>query len=302
MKTSTVSMLLNSLFLTVLCLMAVGTSSYRVRVTQSYRPVVIVHGVFDNAAGMQDLQQMIEKAHPGTNVTALNLYPDDKSLHPLWPQVKDFGDAIQEIMKGAKDGINILCYSQGGVICRGVLSTIPDHNVHTFIALSSPLMGQFGDTNVFSFLPSELREEVYKFCYKSIGQDHISVCQYWNDPQHQDLFAEKSVYLAVLNNQTGNANSTEWKKNFLRIKQLVMIGGPDDGVITPWQSSHFGFYDQNLTVVEMQDQLVYKEDYFGLKTLDQRGSLQTCVVSGVEHTHWHGNQTVFDKCIEPWLG
>ena len=35
------------------------------------------------------------------------------------------------------------------------------------------------------------------------------------------------------------------KKNFLRIKQLVLIGGPDDGVIMPWQSSIFGFYDYN---------------------------------------------------------
>ena len=28
----------------------------------------------------------------------------------------------------------------------------------------------------------------------------------------------------------------EWKNNFLRLKQMVLIGGPDDGVITPWQS------------------------------------------------------------------
>ena len=28
----------------------------------------------------------------------------------------------------------------------------------------------------------------------------------------------------------------EYKKNFLRLEQLVLIGGPDDGVITPWQS------------------------------------------------------------------
>ena len=27
-----------------------------------------------------------------------------------------------------------------------------------------------------------------------------------------------------------------YKKNFLALEQLVLIGGPDDGVITPWQS------------------------------------------------------------------
>lgn len=30
--------------------------------------------------------------------------------------------------------------------------------------------------------------------------------------------------------------SSEWRRNFLGIKKLVLIGGPDDGVITPWQS------------------------------------------------------------------
>ena len=29
---------------------------------------------------------------------------------------------------------------------------------------------------------------------------------------------------------------SEWKMNFLKIKKLVLVGGPDDGVITPWQS------------------------------------------------------------------
>ncbi len=30
----------------------------------------------------------------------------------------------------------------------------------------------------------------------------------------------------------------DFKSNFLNLKQLVLIGGPDDGVITPWQSRH----------------------------------------------------------------
>ena len=37
-----------------------------------------------------------------------------------------------------------LFLSKGGIICRGILETMSDHNVHTFIALSSPQMGQYG--------------------------------------------------------------------------------------------------------------------------------------------------------------
>lgn len=35
-------------------------------------------------------------------------------------------------------------FLQGGLICRAFLSTTPDHNVHTFISLSSPQAGQYG--------------------------------------------------------------------------------------------------------------------------------------------------------------
>ncbi|XP_022110848.1 lysosomal thioesterase PPT2-A-like isoform X2 [Acanthaster planci] len=207
---------------------------------------------------------------------------------------------MRPIMEQAKSGVILLCYSQGGITCRGILETMPDHNVHTFIALSSPLMGQYGDTSYIPMIP-KLKEDVYKFCYlTTFGQD-ISVCNYWNDPHHRSMYLQHNKYLPVVNNETANAKSKEWKANFLRLKQMVMIGGPDDGVITPWQSSHFGFYDTSEKVVEMKDQEVYKMDYFGLKTLDQRDALKTYVIPGVKHTNWHGNKTVFDCCIEPWL-
>ena len=45
----------------------------------------------------------------------------------------------------------------------------------------------------------------------------------------------------------------------------------------------------------------YIDDAFGLKTLDEEGKVHIFAVPGVEHVHWHGNKTVFDKYIEPWL-
>lgn len=32
----------------------------------------------------------------------------------------------------------------GGLICRALLATMPDHNVHSFISLAAPQMGQYG--------------------------------------------------------------------------------------------------------------------------------------------------------------
>ena len=30
---------------------------------------------------------------------------------------------------------------------------------------------------------------------------------------------------------------TEYKSNFERIGKLILIGGPDDGIVEPWQST-----------------------------------------------------------------
>ncbi|TRY65733.1 hypothetical protein DNTS_005574 [Danionella cerebrum] len=267
----------------------------------SYKPVIIVHGLFDSSSDFINLHGFINASHPGTNVTVLDLFDRSASLQPLWTQVEGFTKAIYPIMQNAADGIHIICYSQGGLVCRGILSILPDHNVHSFISLSAPQAGQYGDTDYLKYLfPEFVKSNVYHVCYTGVGQK-ISICNYWNDPHHRDLYINSSDYLALLNNERPNPNSTAWKQNFLRIKKLVLIGGPDDGVITPWQSSQFGFYDDNETVIEMKNQKVFLMDLFGLKTLSARGDLALCSIPGVAHVYWHSNETVYKTCIEKWL-
>ncbi|CDQ91370.1 unnamed protein product [Oncorhynchus mykiss] len=210
-----------------------------------YKPVVIVHGLFDSSGAFVELLRFINQSHPGTNVSVFDLFDRSSSLQPLWKQVEGFKAAIYPIIQNAANGVHFICYSQGGLICRGILSTLPDHNVHSFISLSSPQAGQYGDTNYLKYLfPQFMKFNLFHFCYTSVGQ-RISICNFWKDPHHMDMYVNSSDYLALLNSERTNPNSTGqqlcphclWKKNFLRIKKLVLIGGPDDGVITPWQSS-----------------------------------------------------------------
>ncbi|XP_022602115.1 lysosomal thioesterase PPT2-A-like [Seriola dumerili] len=266
-----------------------------------YRPVVIVHGILDGPKQFQTLRQYITKAHPGTEVPVIDLYNNLKSFVPLWKQVQGFKKAIESISQKAPDGIHLLCFSQGGLICRALLFTTPRHNVHNFISLSSPQAGQYGDTAYLRWLfPQYLKKTVYKICYSRFGQT-LSICQYWNDPHHRSLYLQRNNFLTKLDGEISHADMIAWRENFLRIKKLVLIGGPDDGVITPWESSRFGFYDSNENVVEMRNQEFYKSDVFGLKTLDARGDVRTCIQSGVKHVQWHSNHTVFKSCIEKWL-
>uniref|UniRef100_A0A8K9Y448 palmitoyl-CoA hydrolase n=1 Tax=Oncorhynchus mykiss TaxID=8022 RepID=A0A8K9Y448_ONCMY len=188
----------------------------------------------------------------GTNMSVIDLYDNMASPTPLWVQV------------------------QGGLICQGLLSTLPDHNVQSFISLSSPQAGQYGDTEILTlFFPHYLkaRSQLFFFFFFFAPK-----CFVLPDPHQRERFLKSSNYLAL--------------KNFLRINKLVLIGGPDDGVITPWESSQFGFYDFNETIVEMRNQEWYVRDSFGLKTLHARGDLAVYVLSGVKHSYWHSNETV----------
>uniref|UniRef100_A0A4W5KLR1 palmitoyl-CoA hydrolase n=1 Tax=Hucho hucho TaxID=62062 RepID=A0A4W5KLR1_9TELE len=253
--------------------------------TFGYKPVIIVHGLFDGPKQFLMMSRLIQEAHPGTNVS-----------------VQAFKKTLYPIMQEAENGVHLICFSQGGLICRGLLSTLPDHNVQSFISLSSPQAGQYGDTEILKlFFPHYyLKARVFHVCYSSVGQKW-SICNFWNDPHQRERFLKSSNYLSLLNGERPHREMTEWRKNFLHINKLVLIGGPDDGVITPLESSHFGFYDFNETIVEMKNQEWYVSDSFGLKTLHARGDLAVYVLSGVKHSYWHSNETVFRSCIEEWL-
>lgn len=276
-----------------------------------YKPVIIVHGVMSEASHMEDMKDLIEESHPGTNVTLVHLYPDVESFTPLQRQIRFWKKKMEPLMKEAVDGIHLICHSQGGLICQGLLGEIEGHNVHTFVALSSPLNGQFGvPTFVSNYIPwlKGKREKLSSFMYTTITQDTFAISNYWKDPraQYYAEYLEESHYLPVILNNPDCARINKEdiarrKNNFLQLKKLVLIGGPDDGVITPWQSSLYGYYDEDYGIIPMKEQRLYKEDWFGLRTMFERGDVITNPILGVTHVDWHGNEVVFKSYIDPYL-
>lgn len=82
---------------------------------------------------------------------------------------------------------------------------------------------------------------------------------------------------------------------------MILIGGPNDSVITPWQSSHFGYFNADNDVIPMHDRDVYKNDTIGLKTLDKKKKLELVTVPHINHFMWHLNLTLIDTIILPLL-
>ncbi|XP_030826334.1 lysosomal thioesterase PPT2, partial [Camarhynchus parvulus] len=180
---------------------------------------------------------------------------------------------------------------QGGLICRALLATTPDHNVRSFISLAAPQMGQYGDTDYLKWLfPQHMKSNLYRLCYTPLGQG-VSICNYWNglSPKTPKISQKSQIPKIPKKRPKKPQNRPEWKRNLLRIQRLVLIGGPDDGVITPWQSRTFSRSQ------------VFLQDTFGLKSLWARGALGGCSVPGVPHTAWHSHRGVYERCIRPWL-
>uniref|UniRef100_A0A3P9M0D2 palmitoyl-CoA hydrolase n=1 Tax=Oryzias latipes TaxID=8090 RepID=A0A3P9M0D2_ORYLA len=269
----------------LMVLLAVGCTS-------SYKHVIIVHGILSGPNDLQTLSRFITEEHPSTKVTVIDLFNNMESIKPLWKQVHGVGKVIQRIMKKSPRGVHLLCFSQGGLICRGVLSVLPNHNVHAFIALASPLAGQYGVMK--SYYPSSATDSVHFLCYNKFMQKRISLCNFWNDPHQQVKYLKHNNFLPLLNGRKPHSKMAGIGFSCLLLK-LVLIGGPDDDVIIPWQSS-----SHSIKFPMFLPQF-YREDTFGLRTLDARSDIIMCSCSGVKHSEWDSNQQVFKRCIKPWL-
>ena len=136
-----------------------------------------------------------------------------------------------------------------------------------------------------------------------LSGEEVSLCGYWKDPT-AEFFPEYLKYspiLPYLDNEIAHEKSDLYKENFLGVRKVVLAGGPGDGVVTPWESTQYGYFDENLQAVGMKDYFLYKNDSFGLKTLDERNDLTLCTVFMLHHNKFHRNKRVYRDCVKPHI-
>lgn len=70
------------------------------------------------------------------------------------------------------------------------------------------------------------------------------------------------------------------KKRFEELKGLMMVEFSKDTMIYPKETAQFGSLDAKGNHISMKDQDIYKNDSFGLKTLDEAGKIKMYTVDG----------------------
>jgi len=64
------------------------------------------------------------------------------------------------------------------------------------------------DTDYLKWLfPTSMRSNLYRICYSPWGQE-FSICNYWHDPHHDDLYLNASSFLALINGERDHPNAT----------------------------------------------------------------------------------------------
>ena len=79
--------------------------------------MIIFHGIFSKAEDMEDLVGLIQRDHPGTEVHNIDGFDDLKSMTEMWKQVASIKSKMMPIFNSTTDGVNMICFSQGKVVC-----------------------------------------------------------------------------------------------------------------------------------------------------------------------------------------
>lgn len=282
-------------------------------------PIFMMHGVGGTYHDFDGMTGWITEVDPAVVIENLQLYNGPMSLENMWTQQQAIVDAIREKVRAKPEvyrhGYVFLCHSQGAVLCRSVIEMMDDHHVHSFISLAGPHMGEFGIPGIFQDVIPWGRDLAWRFFFTDDFQSKLSVAAYWNDPRHDEHleYLANNTFLPVFNNEPNrssqgpglpksDAEADRYKNNFLRLEKLVLLMGGRDETIIPKESSHFEFYNEEMSaVVPLEDTPLWLQDHLGLRALNSTGRLVRLVNPTARHLTWMHNKTVCQQFILPWL-
>lgn len=104
--------------------------------------------------------------------------------------------------------------------------------------------------------------------------------QYFRNPEGLDEYLESSNFLADINNEREVKNET-YISNLKKLKRFVMFMFEEDTTVVPKESAYFADYNKTSDeVTKLQERTLYKEDWLGLKWLDEKKRLEFKVAEG----------------------
>jgi palmitoyl-protein thioesterase len=270
-------------------------------------PLLIWHGLGDNYAadGLHTVGDLANATNPGTYVYYVRLDEDAGSdrtatfLGNVTEQIAQVCDDIREHAVLSKaPGLNALGFSQGGQFLRGLVERCGgDVKIRNLVTFGSQHDG---------IAKYQICKDGDWLCKSYVGllkantwgtwvQGHLVPSQYFkatNDTTGEgaEEYLENSNFLADINNERVLKN-VSYAKNLAALDNFVMYLFEDDETVIPKESGWFAYTNgTDGKVTQLRDRAIYKEDWIGLRALDQKGGLHFETTEG-------GHMTLGDKVL-----
>jgi len=258
-------------------------------------PVVIWHGLGDSAdaAGLRDVANLINDIHPGTYVHIVSLADrgsNDRQASFFGNVTEQLDDVCQRLASDnilrTAPAIDAVGFSQGGQFIRGYIERCGGWapRVRSLITFGSQHNGIAEFQKCASATDWVCRSANALLKSSTVWSDFVQSrlvpAQYYRDPNDFENYLSYSNFLADINNEREQKNAT-YAQNLATLEKFIMVVFDEDQTVVPKESGWFA--EVNITsgkVTDLRDRPIYKEDWIGLKALDQKDGLVFVNVSG----------------------
>ncbi|KAJ1427676.1 putative palmitoyl-protein thioesterase 1 [Ochromonadaceae sp. CCMP2298] len=230
----------------------------------------------NDPGGMVPLANAISEYLGGAYV--LNVQIGDSSIADIMngfimnldDQVDYFANVVASDANLAQ-GFNAVGYSQGNLVIRGYIEKYNSPPVFNFISMHGPLagVGSFPGCSVDHTFCRAFAELLGALAYKPLIQDHLAQANYFRDPMKIPQYIDGDIFLADINNE--QAVNGSYSKNWASLNSVCLVKALADATVVPNDSEWYGFFQDGSfdDIWEFSETPWYKENLFGLKTLDE---------------------------------
>lgn len=258
-------------------------------------PLLIWHGLGDtyDADGLRSTGELAQEVHPGTYVYYIHTDEDSGADRSN----TFFGNLTTQIEQVCADiradpGLNwpdkgkgelkvdALGFSQGGQFLRGLLQRCEGLRVRSLVTFGSQHNGiaQFQHCGTFDLLCKGATALVKGNAWTEYVQGKVVPAQYYRTINQTtglptDDYLDASNFLADVNNERKEKNEV-YAERMAAVEKFVMYVFNDDTTVIPKDSGWFA--EVNTTsgdTTPLRERAMYKEDWLGLKKLDEKGGL-----------------------------
>jgi len=263
-------------------------------------PIAIFHGIGDSCSngGMDQITKYF-----GRKVGAYSVCIE--TAGGFFDFVTSFESQYENACKQVKADPNlqgefsVVGLSQGALLARAIIQRCDmKGRVKRFVSIGGPQAGVAKIPQcTWDLVCWPINFIADKLVYFYLVQHFVGPAGYFKNPGDFTDYQKYSSFLANLNNEVDNKNP-EYKERMINLDKVVLIKFNADTMILPGETAWFSFYDANQNLVNYKDTELYKQDFVGIKTLDERGAINFASLPG---NHLNFSYSDIDRLMIPAL-